>query len=57
LIGMDETLKPTEKNGFSIIDVTPEKVTYRMFAWRPPQNQNEIDTMEPMLSYEVPRRA
>src|SRR5262245_1586096 len=57
LIGMDETLKPTEKNGFSVIDVTPDKVTYKMFTWRPPQRPEEIDTMEPMLNYEVPRRA
>jgi len=57
LVAMDETLKPTEKNGFSVIDVTPDKVTYRMFTWRPPQRPEEIDTMEPALTYEVPRRA
>ena len=57
LIGMDETLKPTEKNGFSIIDVTPDKVTYRMFTWRPPQRPDEIDTMEPTLVYDVARKA
>ena len=56
LIGMDEFLKPTEKNGFSVIDVTPDKVTYTMFMWRPPQRAEEIDTMEPTFTYEVPRR-
>jgi hypothetical protein len=56
LIGMDQALKPTEKNGFTIIDVTPEKLTFTMFMWRPPQPMTEIDTMKPALVYEVPRK-
>lgn len=52
---MDETLKPVEKNGFSIIDVTPEKLVFQIFVWRPPQDVAEIDTMKPALVYEVPR--
>jgi hypothetical protein len=55
LVGMDETLKPIEKNGFSIIDVTPEKLVFQIFVWRPPQPVEEIDTMKPALVYEVPR--
>jgi len=55
LIGMDQALTPTEKNGFSIIDVTPDKLTFAMFTWRPPQPVEEIDTMKPVLVYEVPR--
>lgn len=27
LVGMDEALKVTEKNGFTVIDVTPDKLT------------------------------
>jgi hypothetical protein len=52
---MDELLKPTEKNGFNIIDVTPQKMTFTIFLWRPPQPMEEIDTMQPALVYEVPR--
>jgi hypothetical protein len=55
MIGIEETLSPVEKNGFSIIDVTRDKVTFRMFTWRPPQELAEIDTMEPTLVYEIPR--
>jgi hypothetical protein len=55
LVGMDELLKPTEKNGFNIIDVTPQKMTFTIFLWRPPQPMEEIDTMQPALVYEVPR--
>jgi hypothetical protein len=54
--GWQEALKPTEKNGFTIIDVTPEKVTFTQYVWRPPQTVSEIDTMKPALVYEVPRR-
>jgi hypothetical protein len=57
LVGMDEALKPTEKNGFTVIDVTPDKMTFTMFMWRPPQTVEEIDTMKPALIYEVPRKA
>jgi hypothetical protein len=55
LEGMDEVMKPTEKNGFSVIDVTPDKVTFMMFLWRPPQPISDIATMKPALVYEVAR--
>jgi phosphodiesterase/alkaline phosphatase D-like protein len=55
MIGMDEAMKITEKNGFSIIDVTPEKMTFTMFMYRPPQDPAEIDTMKAAFVYEVPR--
>ena len=48
-------VKPTEKNGFTVIDVTPEKMTFLLFTWRSPQPVGEIDTMKPALVYEVPR--
>ena len=57
LVGMDEVLKVTEENGFSVIDVTPEKIIFQVFMWRPPQPVAEIDTMKPVLVYDVPRKA
>lgn len=56
LIGMDEALKATEKNGFTVVDVTPDKLTFSVFLWRPPQPVEEIDTMKPALVHEVTRR-
>jgi hypothetical protein len=56
LVGMEEALKPTEKNGFTVIDVTPDKMMFSMFMGRPPQPVEEIDTMKPALVYEVPRK-
>ncbi len=57
LLEMDQALKPTEKNGFTLIDITPDKMTFSIFMWRPPQPVEEIDTMKPALVYEVPRKA
>jgi len=56
MVTMDETLKPTEKNGFTVIDVTRDKMTSTHFMWRPPQAIAEIDTMPPARVYEVARK-
>ena len=52
-----EALKPTEKNSFTIIDVTPDKMRFTLFLWRPPQPVEDIDTMQPVLFYELPLKA
>ncbi|HET7793501.1 MAG TPA: hypothetical protein VFL64_08955 [Rhizobacter sp.] len=54
-VTMEEALRPTEKNGFTVIDVTPQSITCRIFTWRPPQPLEEIDAMAPALVYEIPR--
>jgi len=56
VLDMDQALKPTEKNGFTLIDVTPDTMTFSIFLWRPPQPIEEIDTMSPALVYEVARK-
>ena len=50
---LDELLRPLEKNGFSIIDVTPKAMRVRMFAWRPPTAASNIDTMAPLEEFEI----
>lgn len=57
LIGMDAFLDPLEKNGFTIIDITPDKITFSLYAWRPPQGIEEIGSMGPVLVREVARDA
>jgi len=42
-----KALKPTGKNGF---DVTPDKMRFTLFLWRPPQPVEDIDTMQPAWS-------
>ncbi|GAC10100.1 hypothetical protein [Paraglaciecola chathamensis] len=52
---LENLFPPLEKNGFSIIDVTPEKITVNMFAWRQPESVDAIETMEPFFSYDIAR--
>jgi hypothetical protein len=54
---LDEHLKPLEKNGFTIIDVSPDKMKFQVFAWRPPEELNLIDTMKPIATFEVSRNS
>ena len=56
MVNLDEVLKPTEKNGFTVIDVTRDKITFTHFMWRPPQPVAAIDTMQPARVYEVERK-
>jgi hypothetical protein len=53
---VEEMLKPLEKNAFTILDVTPESIRFRLFAWRPPQAVEEIDRLEPILTFELKRK-
>ncbi|MFV0279070.1 MAG: hypothetical protein ACK5HY_18090 [Parahaliea sp.] len=53
MIGIEEALVPLEKNGFSVIDVTPEKLTVALFVWRPPKAA-AIDSLALIQVYEVP---
>jgi hypothetical protein len=52
-LDLDELLKPLEKNGFSIIDITTRAMRVRMFAWRPPAAASSIDTMSPLEEFEI----
>jgi hypothetical protein len=54
-ITVERGVDPIEKNGFSIIDVTPELMTVRMFAWRAPDPVEAIDRLEPYDVVEIPR--
>jgi hypothetical protein len=42
LIGMEEVLKPTEKNGFTVIDVTRDKLAFTHFMRRPPLRPEDL---------------
>ncbi len=50
---VEEDLKPLEKNGFIIADVTPGKIAIKFYAWRPPEPIEAIDTLEPHHSLEL----
>lgn len=54
---IEERLAPLEKNGFTILDVRPDAVRVRQFAWRIGEPEDAIDTLEPMLDFELASRA
>jgi hypothetical protein len=53
---MDETVRPIEENGFTLIDLTPEAVTLRYFRWNQKTQPIEaIDRLEPFHTTELKR--
>jgi hypothetical protein len=53
---MDETVKPIEENGFTLIDFTPDAVTLRYFRWnQKTQPVEAIDRLEPFRTTELKR--
>lgn len=55
-ITLERNADPIEENGFSIIDITPEKITANLFAWRAPEPVESIDTLEPFDVVEIQRK-
>lgn len=56
LTGTD--VAPTEeRNGFTLMDVTPDRIEVRQFRWRPPEPVEAIATLQPLHSYTIARRA
>ena len=44
-----------EKNGFTLLDVTPDEVMIRLFAWKSGESVEAIDRLEPHHTYTVKR--
>ena len=45
----------TEKNGFTLIDLTQQEMTVRLFRWRRGEPESAIDTLEPYHTHTVRR--
>ena len=55
-LDLQETLKPIEENGFTLMDFTPDAVTLRFFRWNQKTQPAEvIDTLEPFHTTELKR--
>jgi len=52
---LERNTRPMEKNGFTIVDVTPGKMVCRFFAWREPDPFEAISRLEPYDVLEIPR--
>jgi hypothetical protein len=55
-IEMEERLSPLEKNGFVIVDVYPDEMTIRFYAWRQPEPVSAIDEMTAHHTVTLKRR-
>lgn len=42
-----------EKNGFTLLDITPGDVTVRLFSWKTGEQESAIDTLEPYHTYTI----
>ncbi|MBB5684907.1 hypothetical protein [Sphingobium boeckii] len=47
--------KMEERNGFSIVDVFPDRIEVRQFRWRPPEPVEAIATLQPSDTYTIRR--
>lgn len=52
---LERNKAPMEKNGFSIVDITPDKIVCSLFAWREPDPFAAIATLEPYDVVEIAR--
>jgi hypothetical protein len=52
-IEIDESLRPLEKNGFTLFDWTEEGVTIRFFSWKLGEDPAAIDRLEPFHTLEI----
>ena len=55
LLSVEEVVKPIEKLGFSILDITKNNIKVRQFAWRPPEEETHIDTLQPFSTIQISR--
>jgi len=44
-----------EKNGFTVLDVTTDSITARLFAWKTGEPESAIDSLAPYHSYTIKR--
>lgn len=54
VVQLERNIQPIEKNGFSIVDITPDKIVCRLFVWREPDPFEAIGSLEPYEVIEIP---
>ena len=54
-VSLERNARPAEKNGFSIIDITPDKMTCSLYAWREPDPLDAIAQLQPYDVLEIAR--
>ena len=56
VLEVEEVMPAIERNGFTVLDVTPDAVTARLFVWSPSDGVAAIDGLTPAHVVTVPRR-
>ena len=54
-IVLDKKLCVMEKNGFTVLDVEPDAITVRLFAWKTGEPVDAIDRLAPYHTYTIRR--
>ena len=54
-IEVDAGLNPLEKNGFSIIDFTEDRIEGQMFSWKMDEPEQRLDSLKPFHSFVATR--
>ena len=54
-VSLERNARPAEKNGFSIIDITADKMTCSLYAWREPDPLDAIARLQPYDVLEIAR--
>ena len=56
LVGTD-VAATEERNGFTLFDITADKIEVRQFRWRPPEPIEAIASLQPYASFTIQRRS
>ncbi len=56
-LAASDTIPTEERNGFTLLDLTPERVEVRQFRWRPPEPLEAIAALQPHASFSIERRS
>jgi phosphodiesterase/alkaline phosphatase D-like protein len=51
----EDRLLTEERNGFTLVDFTPDSIEVRQFRWRPPEPVAAIASLEPFGTYRIQR--
>ncbi len=54
---MDNLAEVQEKNGFTIVDMTPDETVVRLFQWKRGEREEAIDNLEPYHTHTIKRRS
>lgn len=52
---VEEQLKPLEKNGFSIIDFTEDRIQIQFFGWKMGESEDSLERLKPFRHFSVER--